>query len=107
MKKTLILIAVAAILLTGWSCSWFKKATVMPGSDRDEHGCIGSAGYSWCEVKQKCIRPWEEACNTATPTATSTIIGGDKDEHGCIGSAGYTWCEKKLKCLRIWEESCE
>jgi hypothetical protein len=32
------------------------------GSDRDEHGCIGSAGYSWCELKQKCIRPWEEPC---------------------------------------------
>lgn len=35
---------------------------VMPGSDRDEHGCIGSAGYSWCEVKQKCLRIWEEPC---------------------------------------------
>jgi hypothetical protein len=32
------------------------------GGDRDEHGCIGSAGYSWCESKQKCLRIWEEAC---------------------------------------------
>ncbi len=32
------------------------------GGDRDEHGCIGSAGYSWCEPKQKCIRVWEESC---------------------------------------------
>jgi hypothetical protein len=32
------------------------------GGDRDEHGCIPSAGYSWCEAKQKCIRPWEESC---------------------------------------------
>jgi len=32
------------------------------GSDKDEHGCIGSAGYSWCEVKNKCLRVWEEAC---------------------------------------------
>ncbi len=32
------------------------------GGDKDEHGCIGSAGYSWCENKQKCLRPWEEAC---------------------------------------------
>ena len=22
------------------------------GGDRDEHGCIGSAGYVWCEVQQ-------------------------------------------------------
>ena len=32
------------------------------GSDRDEYGCIGSAGYSWCAAKQKCLRVWEEAC---------------------------------------------
>lgn len=32
------------------------------GNDRDEHGCIGSAGYSWCEAKQKCLRIWEEKC---------------------------------------------
>lgn len=32
------------------------------GGDRDEHGCIGSAGYSWCEVKSKCLRVWEESC---------------------------------------------
>ena len=32
------------------------------GGDRDEHGCIGSAGYSWCEIKNKCLRQWEEKC---------------------------------------------
>jgi hypothetical protein len=32
------------------------------GGDKDEHGCIGSAGYSWCETKQKCLRVWEENC---------------------------------------------
>lgn len=28
------------------------------GNDRDAHGCIPSAGYLWCEKKQKCVRPW-------------------------------------------------
>ncbi len=32
------------------------------GDGWDEHGCIGSAGYSWCEEKQKCLRIWEEPC---------------------------------------------
>ena len=32
------------------------------GGDKDEHGCIGSAGFSWCEKKQKCLRVWEEPC---------------------------------------------
>ena len=38
------------------------------GGDKDSHGCIGSAGYSWCEAKQKCLRTWEEKCE-ADPTA--------------------------------------
>ncbi len=35
----------------------------MVGLDRDEHGCIGSAGYTWCQVKEKCLRVWEEGCS--------------------------------------------
>lgn len=31
----------------------------MTGADRDEHGCIGSAGYTWSEVRQDCIRLFE------------------------------------------------
>ncbi len=33
----------------------------VPGADRDAHGCIGSAGYRWCERTQQCERPWELA----------------------------------------------
>lgn len=29
------------------------------GSDRDEHQCVGSAGYAWSTVKNSCIRPFE------------------------------------------------
>ena len=36
-------------------------ATPMVGGDRDAHGCIGSAGYQWCEHSQRCERPWELA----------------------------------------------
>lgn len=32
------------------------------GSDRDAHGCIPSAGYTWCEAKAKCLRTFEEGC---------------------------------------------
>jgi len=37
----------------------------MVGNDKDKHGCIGSAGYSWCEIKNKCLRIWEEKCEVA------------------------------------------
>ena len=33
---------------------------VRPGSDRDEHGCIPSAGYTWSVLRNKCIRLFEE-----------------------------------------------
>lgn len=35
------------------------------GGDKDEHGCLIAAGYSWCDAKQKCIRVWEENCTEA------------------------------------------
>lgn len=38
-----------------------KVETPLPGSDRDSHGCIPSAGYSWCARTNKCERSWELA----------------------------------------------
>jgi hypothetical protein len=51
------------------------------GGDKDEHGCIGSAGYYWCEAKQKCLRTWEEECidtnaGLANPASTNCINTG-------------------------------
>ena len=39
------------------------------GNDRDIHGCISSAGYTWCANKQKCLRVWEEKCNQPNNSA--------------------------------------
>src|SRR5687767_2417267 len=36
-----------------------KKDTTVIGGDKDEHGCIGSAGYTWSVVKDSCIRLFE------------------------------------------------
>lgn len=41
-------------------------STPIVGGDKDAHGCIGSAGYTWCEIKQKCVRVWEEPCETVS-----------------------------------------
>jgi len=66
-----ILIFVASALVIGIGgyvivrrASILPAVTVQPlvGGDKDVHGCIGSAGYSWCEIKQKCLRVWEESC---------------------------------------------
>jgi len=38
------------------------EGAFMVGDDRDEGGCIPSAGYTWCMHKNKCLRSWEEEC---------------------------------------------
>ena len=38
------------------------------GGERDEHGCLPTAGYTWCEAKQKCLRTWEEPCENEIET---------------------------------------
>lgn len=37
-----------------------EKETELLGSDKDDHGCIASAGYIWSELLQNCIRPFEK-----------------------------------------------
>ncbi|MEG1765047.1 MAG: hypothetical protein RR061_08135 [Muribaculaceae bacterium] len=56
MKLSYIAIAVVTVSLVG--CKANKTATII-GGDSDRHGCIGSAGYQWSEVKQDCIRIFE------------------------------------------------
>ena len=60
------------------------------GGDKDEHGCIGSAGYTWCESKGRCLREWEEGCPTE-------IVDCATDEHCIIGGCSGTVCQPKGK----------
>lgn len=64
MKKMMLIVFISMVLI---ACSKepipinYEKPLIV-GGDKDEHGCIGSAGYSWCEPQQKCLRVWEEPC---------------------------------------------
>ncbi|HVI46058.1 MAG TPA: hypothetical protein VM802_14375 [Chitinophaga sp.] len=44
------------------------------GSDRDKHGCIGSAGYTYSVIKKDCIRTFEQKVqlNEIHPKGSST-----------------------------------
>lgn len=69
MKKMLVL---AASLLLFASCDYILKerdgeeseATipkkVVLGTDKDEMGCVASAGYRWSLIRKECIRIFEE-----------------------------------------------
>lgn len=56
MKK--IMFGVLAILLC--VMTGCKSSAGLAGSDRDKHGCIGSAGYVWSSVQKDCIRLFEK-----------------------------------------------
>lgn len=50
------------------------KPSEIVGNDLDPYGCKSSAGYSWCEAKQKCLRVFEEKCEIEKAENLQTII---------------------------------
>ena len=45
--------------------SQYVQGDIMPplvGNQRDNNNCLISAGYSWCEDSQSCIRQWITPC---------------------------------------------
>ena len=52
---------ITLLLMNACAVAQTTPSPPMTGSDRDIHGCIGSAGYSWCERENHCERPWELA----------------------------------------------
>jgi hypothetical protein len=42
---------------------------ILTGADKDEHGCIGSAGYQWSVMKSECIRIFEAGTRLSAAAA--------------------------------------
>lgn len=54
MKKTILLGAMFLGTLV------FAQQTPVLGGDKDAHGCIGSAGYTYSQIRKNCVRTFEE-----------------------------------------------
>ena len=92
-----VIIAIVALLAIGGGYAYYKSNNVkttplspvpniennLVGSDKDSHGCIGSAGYSWCAVKNKCLRVWEEKCEVAPISTTTNSVVCTMDAMMC------------------------
>ncbi len=82
---------------TGWGAvgprtwSYLRRVcTPIVGGDRDAHGCIGSAGYTWCSSLNQCIRSWETTC-PVPPTGTfgATPLSGSAPLTVAFTAEGY------------------
>jgi hypothetical protein len=124
MRKGTTLLFITGMLLAGLlgaGCT----GTGPIGGDRDEHGCLTGAGYTWCEVRGKCLRVWEEPCSGPSaidtfekcvavgypvmesyprqcrvpggPTFTE-VIAGQMTESLCKAARGH-WNECSSRCL--------
>jgi hypothetical protein len=66
-KKEGFLILVLALLIVLSIVILIKNGgDQVIGGDRDEYGCLISAGYQWCPSEQECMRMWEEYCEEYT-----------------------------------------
>ena len=93
-KKQFLLIIVIIILLSALAIAIFGvrkeselksneallnqhkvKQEKMIGGDRDSHGCLVGAGYTWCGAKNQCLRIWEKGCEITVlkPKANSLV----------------------------------
>lgn len=68
----LSILFVSALLLGCPSQPQENGPGMMVGNDSDAYGCKPSAGYTWCDALQKCIRPWEENCTAPQPPVQNT-----------------------------------
>jgi putative hemolysin len=57
MKNHIIIVGLILGVIFLIGCA--KQPGQIVGNDRDEHGCIGSAGYTWDADVGACIRSWE------------------------------------------------
>lgn len=48
------------IFVCSFLAACHRPSAPLVGADRDAHNCIASAGYTFSQVRQGCIRMWEE-----------------------------------------------
>ena len=67
------------------------------GSNWDVNGCITSAGYVWCEILNKCLRTWEQACQYPSNCLTwndgcNTCMLVEGEEGMTLGGCTEMYC---------------
>lgn len=74
------------------------------GGDRDEHGCIGSAGYTWSYALHDCVRLWEVGTRfDAGPQQVILVYSPDSTFAEIFPSDGASVLCKRVKDTDVWK----
>jgi hypothetical protein len=84
-NKTLLMVLIVVVVLvvifvvyfTVHSMNKFESPNtnqMLIGGQKDAHGCLIAAGYSWCAPKNKCLRVWEEHCYVTEEASLAKIF---------------------------------
>ena len=84
-----------AVGRTGPNCE-FAPCPQIVGNDSDVHGCKASAGYSWCETEQKCVREFETPCKLTETQAFGVAEAGLCQDAGKINRANAAYNDNSL-----------
>ena len=96
-----LMMLVIALTMTGCAHAAFGK---LVGSDRDEHGCIGSAGYTWSYALHDCIRLWEAGTRfDAGPEQTYVVFSADSTFAEIFSGENTSVLCRKVKNKEEWK----
>ena len=79
MKKTILYISLV-VFFTSCANNKNTSSDQKAGNDRDAHNCISSAGYTWSELKNDCVRSWEvgiqfdPSANRSDKTSIASVL---------------------------------
>lgn len=66
MKKKIHIIYIIGVVVAAFVCGCShstigSQSTIgrLVGGDRDDHGCLSTAGYTWSDALHDCVRVWE------------------------------------------------
>jgi hypothetical protein len=113
-RNTIIIVAALVILaavIYVLAASPFEKNDRLIGGQKDSHGCLAAAGYSWNETEKACVREWSYdsdryqivknlSCNNVSDCVSQC-------SNGCVNSEWAKTHPDNSECLRAWDCSCE
>lgn len=102
-KSSILHIFLLASILAISSCAHSSLGRLV-GSDRDEHGCIGSAGYTWSYALHDCVRLWEAGERfDAGPRQTFLVFSTDSTFAEIFADDGTTVLCRRVKGTEEWK----